>query len=118
MGMIDLNESARSISDAASVGAIRPRSQIANFKLLSHARQFGIRRLRESCAIVTAVMLEARLNTPPTAQLLWNTSSRRYNITSAQVRTLIDNQAFNRAVDGYQSHRRRFRPECDCVEHE
>lgn len=72
---------------------------IARLRLLSHARQFGIDRLRESAAIVTAVSLNNRTGESirNMGSFLLSTSRQGLEITRAQMNTL---QQYSRDQDG------------------
>lgn len=97
---------------------------IQRYALVSHARHFGMARLRESCAIATASMLSdvsgnwPRYGSP--AQFLYGISQKSLTVSPEEISTLRrhsdnrseDRQALlvmNRLVDGYEAIQKRRR---------
>ena len=94
---------------------------IATYRLVSHAREFGIDRLRESTAILSAVLVRpvTKRRIDPSAALLRNTSQQQFELTPHQLGALIEEASkgdwpmrhkrllMNRAIDGWHARRRR-----------
>lgn len=64
--------------------------EIKNYQLLSHARHFGIARLRESCVVVTVNQYSERKSIVPSAQLLAATSRQQLKVRRGSTQKLLD----------------------------